>query len=67
MLALNQIIINISSESKSDKGYNKVSTNERSTTSKGKKRIYIPKKEENKRDNTNSNNNFDIRTKDSFQ
>ena len=34
--------------------------------SKGKKRIYILKEEENKRDNTSSSNDFDVKIKDSF-
>ena len=59
-------MINISSESKLDKGYDKVSADEQSIMSKGKKRIYILKEEENKGDSASFSSDFDVRTKDSF-
>ena len=59
-------MIDISSESELDKGYDKVSADEQSTVSKGKKRIYILEEEENKGDGVSFGSNSNVRTEDSF-
>ena len=65
--APDQIVIDISSESEPDKGYDKVSADERSTASKGKKRMYIPEEEESEGDGASSGGDSDVGTEDSFQ